>query len=191
MKGILALGTLSFAGLFSSGALAIEMPDRERQVSIFANYCVSGENAYNVGTTLISEDWIASGDSDLIEEDEYRTLFEEYVKYLDYGDTTLYTKEFNYGAAIVFTDMKLSLCGVIPFYDMSRDKFLSLMSKNNIKLYEVEGTSNKKGEKYTYIYDSHLVHYTSLHTKEGTLVNLSSSSLNDKIAEGLHKKYEK
>lgn len=189
IKGALATTALIMSASFSANALAIDLPDKERQISIFANYCVSGENAYNVGTTLISEDWISGKDSDLIQEEEYRNLFEQYVKYINYGDTTLYTKEFNYGAAMIFTDQKLSLCGVIPFYDMSRDKFVKLMGKNNVNLFEIEGKSSSSGEKYSYIYDNHLVHYTSIKTDEGLLVNVSSASLNEKIAEGIREKH--
>ena len=164
------------------------MPPLERQVGIFANYCVSGDNAYNVSTNLLSEGWTIEDDSDLVQEKEYREAFEFYAESIDYGETDLFTKEFTYGAAFVFTDVPESLCGIIPMYDMPRERFENLMSDNNIQMLELSGQTTAKLEKYDYLYNNHVIHFTKISTSDGDLTNLTSSSLNDSFAKELREK---
>lgn len=172
-------------------ANAVELADNKDMFSAFSNYCM-GEDAYNAASELVADGWISGEDSDLIEDKEYRELLENYDKNLDYGNgtTQVYTKEYTHGAILLTIDLSTSSCGMIPTYNLSYDDVLKNLADNNIIPMQVYSNRDKQSNAKFYLQGNQVINVIQLDDNNGTLTNVTVSSLNQKLSDSINKRQQ-
>lgn len=165
---------------FSAMSNALDIADFNSQYKAFNTYCASGKDNLNIMSDLIADNWVKDVNSKKIDSSEYKKIYNDYVKYVNYGKTTIFTKKINNKPMFIFVDEKYSLCGLTPIMTTSKEESLrDIENKNDMKIIN---TNEKEGVITTsYLYNKNIINIIKIPHKENTILNIYSTTINNLI----------
>lgn len=160
----------------STNSNALEIADFNLQYKAFNTYCTSGKDNLNIMSDLIADNWIKDVNSKKIDSSEYKSLFNEYYKNMNYGKTTIFTKKINNKPMFIFVDEENALCGLSPIMTNEKENLLKdIENKKDIKL--INKNINKNIVTKSYLYDKNIINIIEIPYKDNVILNIYSTTI--------------
>lgn len=163
----------------------VELAPVSSHLSVFNAYCMEDTDAFNIASRLVADGWVSHEDADLINNPQYRELFEEYANtILSSGeDLTVYTRELRSGVVFATIHHEQSGCSIIPLSDTQSHDVLGFLADRGVNTMSIMNTREGDFNISYHLYGNKVVGVTETRYNDSFMSHVISLHLDSNISQ--------